>query len=402
VSTAELAILGGEPAFADPLHVGRPNVGDVDSFLARMRDVLERRRLTNNGPLVQELERRLAERLEVRNCVAMANATVALEIVARALGLEGEVIVPSMTFVATAHAFSWLGIRPVFCDVDAETHTLDPARVEESITSRTSAIVGVHLWGEACDVASLDAIAGRHGLALVFDAAHAFGCAYAGRPIGGHGRAEIMSFHATKFFNTFEGGALTTDDDELAARARLMQNFGFRDYDDVVSVGINGKMSEAAAAMGLTTLDELGSLAALNRTNLDRYRAELSGIAGLRVLEPSRTEHANCQYVVVDVDPGEAGLDRDELLDVLWAENVLARRYFFPGCHRMEPYRTLDPEAGSRLPVTERVVARILQLPTGTAVSPADIARIGSILRAALERPGAVRGALARGAGRRA
>jgi dTDP-4-amino-4,6-dideoxygalactose transaminase len=400
VSAAELAILGGEPAFAEPLHVGRPNVGDVESFLARMRDVLERRRLTNSGPLVQELEGRLAARLEVGNCVAMANATVALEIVARALGLEGEVIVPSMTFVATAHAFSWLGIRPVFCDVDAETHTLDPARVEESVTPRTSAIVGVHLWGNACDVASLAAIAERRGLALVFDAAHAFGCAHGDRPIGGHGRAEIMSFHATKFFNTFEGGALTTDDDELAAKARLMQNFGFRDYDDVVSVGINGKMSEAAAAMGLTTLEELDSLVALNRSNLDRYRAVLSGIPGLRVLEPFRTERSNHQYVVVEVDPDGAGLDRDELLDVLWAENVLARRYFFPGCHRMEPYRTLDPDAGSRLPVTERVVARVLQLPTGTAVSPADIARIGEIVRAALERPGAVRDAVARGTGR--
>ena len=392
---APLAVLGHEPAFPHQLHVGRPNVGDIDDFLARMREVLERRWLTNRGPCVLEFEQQVADFVQVPACVAMCNATVALEIVARALGLEGEVIVPSFTFVATAHALQWQQIRPVFCDIREDSHTIDPARIEELITPRTTGIIGVHLWGNGCDVEAIDAIARRHGLAVLYDAAHAFACVHDGRPIGGNGAAEIFSFHATKFFNTFEGGAVVTNDETLAHKVRLMQNFGFRGFDDVVSVGTNGKMSEASAAMGLASFDGMKAFIERNAENADHYAAGLADIPGLRLRRPMPGDVSNHQYVVLDVDPAASPLTRDELIAVLWAEGVVARRYFFPGVHRMEPYATLDPHAGARLPVTERACASVLLLPTGTAVDEAIIGRICEVLRTAQHRAPAVRAALA-------
>src|SRR4051812_14469470 len=252
-----LAIVSGVPAFAEMLHVGRPNVGDQDRLLERIREMLDRRYFTNDGPLVRELEARVAELAGVRHCVAMCNATIALEIAVRALGLGGEVILPSLTFVATAHALQWQRITPVFADVAPGTHHLDPEEILRHITPRTTGIVGVHLWGRACDVEGIAEVARDRGLKLLFDAAHAFGCSQGGRMIGGFGDAEVFSFHATKFFNSFEGGAVVTNDDELASKIRLMTNFGFAGYDDVIYVGTNGKMSEMAAAMGLTGLESL-------------------------------------------------------------------------------------------------------------------------------------------------
>src|SRR5207302_10663010 len=192
----ELALFGGAPAFTEKLHVGRPNIGDRDRLLARFNDMLDRRWLTNDGPFVQEFERKICEHVGVRHCVAMCNATIALEIAIRALELSGEVIVPSFTFIATAHALSWQEITPVFCDIDPRTHNLDPARVEQMITPRTSGIIGVHVWGRACDIDALAEVARRHKLKLLFDAAHAFGCSYKGRLLGAFGECEVYRFHA--------------------------------------------------------------------------------------------------------------------------------------------------------------------------------------------------------------
>jgi len=377
----DLAILGGPPLFDEPLHVGRPNVPDRERALARIAGVLDRRWLTNDGPCVRELEQRLRDFLGVGHCVLTCNGTVALEIAARAVGLSGEVIVPSLTFVATAHALAWQGITPVFCDVDRRTHTLDVRQVETLVTPRTTGIVGVHLWGRACDVEGLEEVARRHGLVLLFDAAHAFGCSHRGRMIGSFGRAEIMSFHATKFFNTVEGGALVTDDGTLAARARLLRNFGFDDYDSVTTLGTNGKMNEVCAALGLVSLESLDDVLAANRRNYERYRHGLAGVPGLELVAYDPRERSNYQYVVVDVDPVRAGIDRDRLVRVLWAENVRARRYFYPGCHAMEPYRSRMPWAWRTLPETEGLAARLLTLPTGTAIDDAAVDRICELLR---------------------
>lgn len=375
---ADLAINGAAPAFAEPLHVGRPNIGNREAFLARVNRILDNEWLTNNGPMVQEFERRLAGYLGVKHCVAMCNGTIALEIAIRALGLKGEVIVPSWTFIATAHALYWQDITPVFADIDPETHNLDPAAVRRMITPRTSAIIGVHLWGRAAPVDELQAIADEHGLTLMFDAAHAFGSTYKGRTIGHFGACEVLSFHATKAFNSMEGGAVVTNDDALAQAMRLMRNFGFHGYDNVIHPGTNGKMIEVCAAMGLTNLDMLDDVFAINRRNHAAYKAALSDLPGVRVVDYDANERNSHHYVVVEVDE-RCAATRDQIIDALHAENILARKYFWPGCHRMKPYRDLYPHAGLMLTNTETLAARIIVLPNGAWMNVADIDTIGNI-----------------------
>jgi dTDP-4-amino-4,6-dideoxygalactose transaminase len=377
----DLAYFGGAPRFAEPLHVGRPNIGDRERLMARINDALDRRWLTNHGPYVEELEQRIAAYLGVKHCIAICNATVALEIVARAAGLSGEVIVPSLTFVATAHALQWQGMTPVFCDADPLTHNIDPARIEELITPRTTGIMPVHLWGRPCNIEALEQIARRHGLRLLFDAAHAFGCSHRGRMIGGFGDAEVLSFHATKFVNAAEGGAVLTNDDDLAHAVRLMQNFGFAGYDKVVSVGTNGKMNELSAAMALTSFESMDDFIATNRRNYAQYHNELAGLGGVEVIRYDENERSNYQYLILEIDEDEAGVSRDLLVDILWAEGVRARRYFHPGCHRAEPYATQAPAASLRLPATERLSRRLMALPTGTGVDAAGIATICALIR---------------------
>lgn len=389
-----LALWGGTPTFPEQLYVGRPNIGDRERLLERINDMLDRRWLTNRGPYVQELEQRIADFLGVKHCIAMCNATVALEIAIRAAGLTGEVIVPSMTFIATAHALQWQEITPVFCDVDPHTHNLDPKQVEKMITPRTTGIIGVHLWGRPCDVSALETIAKRHNLKLLFDAAHAFGCSFNSQMVGTFGNAEVLSFHATKFFNSLEGGAVVTNDDELAERVRLMQNFGFEGYDNVIYIGTNGKMNEMSAAMGLTSLESLDEFITTNYANYKHYHEELYGIPGITPVVYNESERCNYQYIVLEVDEEKTGISRDDLVKILWAENVIARRYFYPGCHRMEPYRSYFPHAGLLLPETERLVTQVMSLPTGTAVSLDDISAICQVIRLAVEHSDEVRARL--------
>lgn len=376
----DLSVFGGSPAFDRTLHVGRPNIGNRERLLSRFNDMLDRNWLTNNGPYVHEFEQRIAHLLGVRHCVAMCNGTVALEIAARALNLRGEVIVPSFTFISTAHCLQWQEITPVFCDVDPETYTINPARIEELITPRTTGIIGVHLWGRTCCVDAIEAVASKHNLQLLFDASHSLCCSHRGRMVGGFGRAETFSFHATKFINTFEGGAVVTNDDGLAEKMRLMKNFGFAGMDNVIYIGTNGKMSEISAAMGITSLEELENFISVNRRNYYSYRNKLAGCPGFKVMAYDEREKNNYQYVVIEIDEGEAGISRDGLLKVLHAEGIRARRYFYPGCHRMEPYRSYFPHAGLLLPVTEQLVNRVLCLPTGTEVGEEDIERICGLL----------------------
>jgi len=392
---SELAIFSGHPTFSNPIHVGRPNIGNRARFLERVNELLDRRWLTNGGPYVEEFEKRLAELLGVRHCIAVCNATVALGIVIRALELEGEVIIPAFTFVATAHCLEWQGITPVFCDIDPRTHNLDPTQMERLITPRTTGIMGVHLWGRPCAVNELETLASSRGLKILFDAAHAFGATSGGRALGSFGDAEVFSFHATKFFNSFEGGAITTNNDELGGRIRLMKNFGFAGYDNVISPGTNGKMPEISAAMGLTNLESMEQFITVNRSNYHAYQQGLDGVPGVSLISYDESEQCNYQYVVVEVNELESGIDRNLLAETLHAENILARRYFYPGCHRMEPYRSSPPRGGWQLPETEKLADRVLVLPTGTAVETQDIAVICQVIRTAVQNAEAVKQRLA-------
>jgi dTDP-4-amino-4,6-dideoxygalactose transaminase len=360
-------------------------------LLQRLNDILDRRWLTNGGFYVNEFEERIAKLTGVAQCVAICNATAGLEIAIRALGLKGEVIVPSFTFIATAHALQWQEITPVFCDIDRQTHCLDPEQVERLITPRTTGIIGVHLWGRPCDIDSLTTIAAKNGLKLIFDSAHAFGCTYKGRPIGGFGDAEVFSFHATKFLNSMEGGAVVTNDSNLADKLRLMRNFGFTNYDQTDSIGVNGKMNEAAAAMGITNLESMAGFIATNHRHYKQYQEELAELPGITLLEYDARERSNYQYVVLEIEETATGVSRDQLMQILHAERVLVRRYFYPGCHRMEPYLGLFADAPLSLPQTESVAERVLTLPTGEAVTPAMIRSVCGLIRIVLDNANDVR-----------
>jgi len=363
------------------LHVGRPNIGDRQRFLARVNDILDRRWLSNNGTVVQEFEKKVAEILGVKHALAMCNATAAIEIAARALGMHGEVILPSYTFIATAHALQWQGITPVFADIDPTTHNIDPAKIEALITPRTTGIVGVHVWGRACHTEAIEKIAAKHNLKVMYDASHGFGCSTQGRMLGGFSSCEVFSFHATKFINCFEGGVAATNDDDLAHQMRMMTNFGFTGYDRVEYLGINGKMNEVCAAIGLTNLEAMEEIVAVNRRNYLTYCEELRPVPGVFVIQYDQAEHNNYQYVVIEVDPDVCPRDRNEIVEALHTENVIARKYFWPGCHRMEPYRTTQPETWKMLPETERVAARVIVLPTGQTVNEASVRRVCGIIR---------------------
>ena len=377
----DLAIFSGKPAFRESYFVGRPNIGHRQRFIEMANDILDRRWLTNNGQYVQQFEQRVAEFIGAKHCISMCNGTIALEITTRALGMSGEVLVPSFTFVATAHSLQWQQITPVFCDIDPISHCIDVNCVERMITPRTTGIIGVHVWARPCNIDALVEIAERRGLKIIFDAAHAFGCSYKGKMIGNFGNAEVFSFHATKFLNTFEGGAVVTNDDDLAVRLRLMKNFGFAGYDQVIYIGTNGKMDEISAAMGIASLESMGIFVEANRNNYLQYRESLSDIPGLRILTFDDQETTNYQYVVLEIDETLSGISRDLLIRILHAENVIARRYFYPGCHRMEPYRSFFPHAGMLLPNTEQVVRNVLTLPTGTAVSRRVVQEICGLIR---------------------
>jgi dTDP-4-amino-4,6-dideoxygalactose transaminase len=247
------------------------------------------------------------------------------------------------------------------------------------ITPRTTGIVGVHLWGNACDTDSLAILAEHHGLRLLYDAAHALGCEHRGRMIGNFGDAEVFSFHATKFVNAGEGGAIVTNNDLLVERMRRLRNFGLK-AQQFAEVGTNAKMCELSAAMGLTNFESREDFIATNRANFEAYEAALANVPGVRLMLPAEQVRHNWQYVVVEINPTEASVTRDEVQAQLLDENVLAKRYFWPGCHRLPAYTQNGANVAS-LPHTERLCDRLLQLPTGSAVSPQDIMKLGNFLR---------------------
>ncbi|MEU5158973.1 DegT/DnrJ/EryC1/StrS family aminotransferase [Streptomyces sp. NPDC020875] len=374
---AEPAVLGGPPAFAEPLHVGRPNIPDGPRAMELIQQAIDRRWLTAFGPLVKRFERDVAAAAGVKHCIAMCNASVALQVLIRAAGLKGEVILPSFTFIATAHTLLWEGVTPVFCDIDEETGNIDPEHARRLITDRTIGIMGVHLWGHPAPTKELDDLAEEFGLRLFYDSAHAIGSARGGRAVGGFGHAEVFSFHATKFINSFEGGAVVTDDDALAERVRSMHNYGRGEGEIVSSIGTNAKMTEVAAAMGITSLENLDYLIEVNRERYERYAAGLAGIPGLSLRRPGPENDVNHQYIVAEVDEAAAGISRDVLAAALTAENVLVRTHFDPGCHRTEPY-VRDPGRHAPLPLprTEALGARVLMLPTGTGVTLDEVDRV--------------------------
>ena len=387
----QFALFGAAPALAQPLPVGQLYFPGWDRYEAAMRDIFEREYYTNHGPLAQQLEVRLAARMKVRHVVCVTNATIGLIMACEALGLTGKVILPAFTFIATPQALSWTGLTPVFCDVDPATHQITAERIEPLIDADVSAILAVNLWGDVCPAAPLRALADRHGIRLFFDSAHSMGCEVSGVPVGNFGDVEVFSFHATKVFSTAEGGCLCTNDDALAARLRsIRSSYGAGAPVDVVKTS-NGRMSEAQAAIGLMNLDDFDATLANNRWLFERYRDGLAAIPGVCLYEPRHVSATNHQYVVCEIDEAGYGLSRDLLLGLLKAENIVARRYFHPGAHRSIPYVDDLPQYVHALPETDRLSARLIQLPSGALVTAAHVATICERIAAAQRHAGAIR-----------
>lgn len=346
-----------------PAVFGKPNVAPTAAFMERVEAVMSSGWLTNNGPQVRELEAHIADFLSVKHVVLVTNATIGLQIALRALVSSGEVIMPSFTFAATAQAATWCGYKPRFIDIDPVSQQIDVAKIEGAITSQTRAILPVHMWGEACDVWAIQDIANNHGLKVVYDAAHAFGSTYGPTKIGGFGDAEVFSFHATKCFNTLEGGAMTTNCDQTARRLRELRAFGMS-ADGVDALGTNGKMSELHAAHGLCLLPEFPAIMQWNNRILDVIEATFAGTPGLRVVPTRRRGQTNGQYAILQLT--QHSEQRDVLIESLKRRGIHCRPYFTPPCH----LHNGSVDAGD-LAHTEFAASSTIAIPGGMQLSEA-------------------------------
>jgi len=348
--------------FDEPIHVTRPLLPALDEVVARLEKVWASRWLTNAGAQHQQLEEALRQYLLVPHLSLFNNGTVALLTAIRALHLSGSVVTTPFTFPATPHSLVWAGIEPVFCDIDPRRLTIDPAAIEAAIRPDTTAILGVHVYGVPCDVAAIDAIAKRRGLKVLYDGAHVFGTTVGGQGIGTFGDVTMFSFHATKLFHTAEGGALSAATTDLKQAFDHLKNFGILNQEEVGVPGINGKMNELQAALGLAVLDHVDAERQARHAIVERYRARLSGVGGITLMPrlPGVTE--SYQYFVVRIDPAAFGRSRDEVQEALKADNVLTRKYFFPLCSDYPCYRDLA-SARAELPVAHQAVREVLCLP---------------------------------------
>jgi len=367
--------------FAEPIYVTRPTLPSLEAFRARLEPVWESAWLTNDGGLHGELRDGLARYLGTEHLSLCCNGTVALLLALQGAGIDGgEVITTPFTFPATPHALHWNGVRPVFADIDPERYTLDPERIEAAITKDTRAILPVHVFGTPCDVEGIRDVADRHGLPLIYDAAHMMGVRYRGRSILGWGDYSILSFHATKLFSTAEGGAVVSSSDADRQRIDFLKNFGIADEQTVIGPGINGKMNELQAAFGLLQLEEIDREIA-RRGRLTRiYRERLESVPGLEFQRPSPEVEPNHSYFTVLIDPGRYRMTRDELWIALKEFNVVTRRYFAPLCSHYPFYSKAASADPRNLPTAERIAERVLCLPLYGTLEPEAVENICRIL----------------------
>lgn len=364
------------------VFVTQPALPPLDEFMPYLEEIWDSRILTNGGPMHQKLERALCEYLGVEHIALFNNGTIALLTALQSLRIAGEVITTPYSFVATAHSLLWNGIKPVFVDIDPRTLNLDPARIEAAITPNTTAIMPVHCYGNPCAVEEIQRIADNYNLRVIYDAAHAFGVRDAGGSLLRHGDLSVLSFHATKVFNTFEGGAIVCPDARTKQRIDHLKNFGIVDEVTVVAPGINGKMSEINAAFGLLQLGYIEQ-AMQRRQRIDaRYRAALDGIPGLHCVPAVTGIKANYSYFPVLVE-SDYPLRRDELYELFKTHGIFSRRYFYPLISEFPMYRGMPSARRDNLPVASAVAEKILCLPIYPDLADADVERIVAILRRA-------------------
>lgn len=362
-----------------PIYVTLPDMPPLEEFIPYLQSIWDSKILTNGGPYHQQLEKALCEHLEVEHISLFANGTLALVTALQALRVTGEVITTPYSFVATAHSLLWNSIKPVFVDIDPVTMNLAPHKIEAAITPHTTAILPVHCYGQPCDVESIQKIADNYGLKVIYDAAHAFGVRDKSGSILKHGDLSILSFHATKVFNTFEGGAIVCPDAKTKQRIDHLKNFGFVDEITVVAPGINGKMSEINAAFGLLQLRHVGK-AIIRRKSIDElYRQQLINVPGIGCIDYVGQHTPNYSYFPVLVEE-EYPASRDELYIHLRNHNIYARRYFYPLISEFPMYRGLLSSHPANLPVATSIASKILCLPIFPGLSKDDITKITSLI----------------------
>ncbi|NOT14053.1 MAG: DegT/DnrJ/EryC1/StrS family aminotransferase [Methylotenera sp.] len=378
IGKESLALLGGAPVFDKPIPVGQLYFPSWERYETAFRGIFERQYYTNNGPLLAELENKLQHFLGVKHAICVSNATFGLMMAVDALNLSGKVITPSFTFIASTQSLSWAGVEPVFCDVDPITHQIAIEQIDALIDDDVTGIMGVNLWGGACDPVALESFASSRNLKLYFDSAHAFGCKVGDTSIANFGSLEVFSFHATKVLSATEGGCICTNDDNIAARLRSIRP----SYGDANSVNVmrvaNARMSEAQAAIALMSLEDFPKNQQKNKLLFDIYEAQLKHIPGIKLVRPAGVTFSNYQYIVCELDESVFGLSRDSLIAVLKAENVNARRYFYPGSHRSIEYN--HAKYNQNLPVTDYLCAACIQLPVGAMVDSHAVESICDIV----------------------
>ena len=362
------------------IPVTQPFLPELNEFIPYLEKIWDNKWLTNNGPFHQELEKELCDYLGVEYISLFNNATIALITALQALRISGEVITTPYSFVATSHSILWNGLKPVFVDIDPKTFNIDPKKIETAITPNTTAIMPVHCYSSPCDVEAIQEIADNYGLRVIYDAAHAFGVKYKGESILRYGDMSILSFHATKVFNTFEGGAIICQDAKTKQRIDRLKNFGIADELTVTAPGINGKMSEINAAFGLVQLKHINS-AITQRQKIDQlYRSELSGIKGIVVPKASEYSNSNYSYFPVLIE-SEFRTSRDELYLELKRNNILSRRYFYPLISNMPMYRGIESAAIDNLPLSNGISNKVLCLPIFNELNEEDFSRIINVIR---------------------
>jgi len=365
--------------FKDPVYVTRPFLPPLEEFIPYLQQIWNSKQLTNNGPFHQQLEQALCDYLGVKHVALFTNGTVALITALQTLRIAGEVITTPYSFVATAHSLLWNGIKPVFVDIDPVTLNLDPDRIEAAITPQTTAIMPVHCYGRPCDVDRIEKIADNYGLKVIYDAAHAFGVKCHNGSVLNNGDLSVLSFHATKVFNTFEGGAIVCHDAKAKQRIDHLKNFGFVDDVTVVAPGINGKMSEFNAALGLLQLKGIDAAIQKRQAVDTRYRKALSAVKGVRCLPPPGEGVSNYAYFPILVQP-DYPLSRDALYQKMLDQGIIARRYFYPLISDFPMYRGMPSAAHANLPVAKQVAEQVICLPIHPALSNEQVDSVAGII----------------------
>lgn len=365
----------------EPVYVTRPDLPPLEEFAASLERIWDNKSLTNGGPFHQQFEREVAKYLGVKHLSLFSNGTLALVTALQALRITGEVITTPFSFVATTHSIWWNNIKPVFVDIEPEYLNLDPEKVEAAITPQTTAIMPVHVYGNPCCVEKLQKIADTYGLKLIYDAAHAFGVKKGGDSILNSGDLSTLSFHATKVFNTVEGGAIVCHDARMKQRIDFLKNFGYNGETTVIEPGINAKMNELQAAYGLLQLKYVDGYIAKRKAITERYRSRLCGVKGLRLLPDIVGVRHNYSYFSVLIDPVKFGRTRDELNEVLKKNNIFPRRYFYPLISQFPTYRALPSAKRENLPVAEKTAQEVLCLPIYPALDLKEVDAVCELVR---------------------